>query len=234
MKIILLQRVSACVFGAGLILCLTTAPVPAGEGGPARPVSGTASWFGAWHHGKNTASGEPFDMYSMTAAHRKLPFGTVIRVTNTRNGRNVVVRVNDRGPYRKKRILDLSYAAAERLDMRVSGTAPITLEVVGDTGGRPLEAGQAFFVRLAEQPPASPAFLEQQMGRLVRVGFQEAPTLLHTTDDAVALGPFDSFQAAQETLVRISTLYPFAVIMLTDRDRARPVAPVPDAASPGF
>lgn len=234
MKFILLQRVSVCVFGAGLVLCLTAACALAEGSVPARPVSGTASWFGAWHHGKNTASGEPFDMYAMTAAHRKLPFGTVIRVTNTRNGKDVVVRINDRGPYRKKRILDLSYAAAERLGMRISGTAPITLEVVGDTGGRPLEEGQAFFVRLEEQPPASAALLEQQMGRLVRVGFQEAPTLLHTTDNAVALGPFDSFQAAQETLVRVSTLYPFASIMLTDRHSARPVVPVPDAASPGL
>ena len=233
MKSILLQRVSACVFGAGLMLCLAASAFAEGSG-PARPVSGTASWFGAWHHGKNTASGEPFDMYAMTAAHRKLPFGTVIRVTNTRNGKNVVVRINDRGPYRKKRILDLSYAAAERLDMRVSGTAPITLEVVGDTGGRPLEEGQAFFVRLAEQAPASASFLEQQMGRLVRVGFQEAPTLLHTTDDAVALGPFDNFQSAQETLVRISTLYPLASIMLTGRDRARPAALVPEAAPAGL
>lgn len=233
MKFIPLQRVSACVFGFCLTLCITAATF-AGEAGPARPATGTASWFGAWHHGKNTASGEPFDMYAMTAAHRKLPFGTVIRVTNTRNGKDVVVRVNDRGPYRKKRILDLSYAAAERLGMRASGTAPIRLEVVGDTEGRPLEEGQAFFVRLAEQPPASASLLEEQMGRLVRVGFQEAPTLLHTTDDAVALGPFDSFQAAQETLVRVSTLYPFASIMLTGRDKARPALPVPDAVSPGI
>ncbi|MCH5277934.1 MAG: septal ring lytic transglycosylase RlpA family protein [Desulfovibrionaceae bacterium] len=233
MTLILLQRVSASIFSAGLTLCLTASCVFAGEAGPAGPVSGTASWFGAWHHGKNTASGEPFDMYAMTAAHRKLPFGTVIRVTNTRNGKDVVVRINDRGPYRKKRILDLSYAAADRLGMRASGTAPITLEVVGDTGGRPLEDGQAFFVRLAEQAPASASLLEQQMGRLVRVGFQEAPTLLCTTDNAVALGPFDSFQAAQETLVRVSTLYPFASIMLIDRGKTRPVVLPPDAAASG-
>ncbi len=223
MKSILSQRMSALVFGVGLMFFMT-AGVAFAESAPAvTPVSGTASWFGERHHGKSTASGEPFDMYAMTAAHRKLPFGTVIKVTNTRNGKDVVVRVNDRGPYSKKRILDLSYAAADRLDMRVSGTAPVTLEVVGDTGGRPLKEGQAFFVRLAEQKSVSAPLLEQQMTRLIRVGFQEAATLLHTTDDAVALGPFDTFQAAHETLVRVATLHPRASIMLADTSKARPV-----------
>lgn len=189
------------------------------------PVSlnGVASWFGAWHHGKNTASGEPFDMYAMTAAHRKLPFGTVLRVTNTRNGQDVVVRVNDRGPYKRKRVLDLSYAAADRLGMRVSGTAPVTMEVVGDESGRPLRDNQAFFVRLEQQKRTSGAVLEQQLDRLIRVGFQDAASLLHTTENAVALGPFETFQEAQDTLVRVATIHPKASIMLADRDKARPV-----------
>lgn len=184
---------------------------------------GVASWFGAWHHGKNTASGEPFDMYAMTAAHRKLPFGTVLRVTNTRNGQDVVVRVNDRGPYHRKRVLDLSYAAADRLGMRVSGTAPVTMEVVGDEDGRPLHGSQAFFVRLEQQKRTSGAVLEQQLARLIRVGFQDAASLLHTTDNAVALGPFDTFQEAQDTLVRVATIHPKASIMLADKGQARPV-----------
>lgn len=226
MKPILLQRVSAFVLGVGLTLLMAAGTASARDARKApgvKPATGTASWFGQWHHGKSTASGEPFDMYAMTAAHRKLPFGTVLKVTNTRNGMDVVVRVNDRGPYAKKRILDLSYAAADRLDMRVSGTAPVVLEVVGDVQGRPLKEDQAFFVRLAEQKSASTPLLEQQMARLIRVGFQDAATLLHTTDDAVALGPFDDFQAAQETLVRVATLHPRASIMLADKSQARPV-----------
>ena len=233
MKFILLQRMSALVLGVGLTVFMTAGVASAESAQTAKPVSGTASWFGEWHHGKSTASGEPFDMYAMTAAHRKLPFGTVLKVTNTRNGKDVVVRVNDRGPYSKKRILDLSYAAADRLDMRVSGTAPVTLEVVGDTGGRPLKDGQAFFVRLAEQKSTSATFLEQQMTRLIRVGFQDAATLLHTTDDAVALGPFDTFQAAQETLIRVATLHPRASIMMTDTSKARPVISAVAAAPAG-
>lgn len=223
MKSIFVQRVSALVVCVGLTLLGAAGVASARDTGGAKPVTGTASWFGEWHHGKSTASGEPFDMYAMTAAHRKLPFGTVLKVTNTRNGKDVVVRVNDRGPYSKKRILDLSYAAADRLDMRVSGTAPVILEVVGDTQGRPLKGEQAFFVRLTEQKAASTPLLEQQMGRLIRVGFQDAATLLHTTDDAVALGPYDSFQEAQETLVRVATIHPRAAIMLADKSKARPV-----------
>jgi rare lipoprotein A len=78
-----------------------------------------------------TASGERFDKHKLTAAHRTLPFGTMVRVTNTRNGKSVVVRINDRGPYGPKRIIDLSYAAAQQLDMINAGVAPVTLEVLG-------------------------------------------------------------------------------------------------------
>lgn len=214
------KRVPARLFLAALMSAFLCG---AAFGKDSSSLNGVASWFGAWHHGKNTASGEPFDMYAMTAAHRKLPFGTVLRVTNTRNGRDVVVRVNDRGPYNRKRVLDLSYAAADRLDMRASGTAPVNVEVVGDEGGRPLRSNQAFFVRLEQQKRTSGTVLEQQLDRLIRVGFQDAASLLHTTGDAVALGPFPTFQEAQDTLVRVATIHPKASIMLTDKEEARPV-----------
>jgi len=93
--------------------------------GPA--MSGIASWYG---EAQTTASGERFDKHKMTAAHRTLPIGTLVRVTNTRNGKSVVVRINDRGPYGHGRIIDLSEAAARRLDMIDAGVAPVTLEVV--------------------------------------------------------------------------------------------------------
>ncbi|MBD3241753.1 MAG: septal ring lytic transglycosylase RlpA family protein [Chitinivibrionales bacterium] len=87
--------------------------------------SGVASYYGPGFHGKQTANGERFDMHGMTAAHRTLPFGTRLRVTNRNNGKSVVVRVNDRGPFKKGRVLDVSYGAAKRLDMLGSGTAPV-------------------------------------------------------------------------------------------------------------
>lgn len=86
---------------------------------------GVASWYGSKFHGKRTSSGTPYDMYAMTAAHKSLPIPTYVRVTHQDNGRSIVVRVNDRGPFVGDRIIDLSYAAAVKLDMVGSGTAPV-------------------------------------------------------------------------------------------------------------
>ncbi|MGD8429196.1 MAG: septal ring lytic transglycosylase RlpA family protein [Ectothiorhodospiraceae bacterium] len=92
---------------------------------------GIASWYGKKFHGKRTSSGEPYDMYKMTAAHKRLPLPTYVEVTNLRNGRQVVVKVNDRGPFARNRIIDLSYAAAAKLDMLGHGTAPVEIRTVG-------------------------------------------------------------------------------------------------------
>lgn len=90
--------------------------------------SGSASWYGPGFHGRKTASGERFNMYGMTAAHRYLPLGTKVRVTNMDTGKSIVVKVNDRGPYHGNRILDLSKAAARSLGMIKSGTCKVKLE----------------------------------------------------------------------------------------------------------
>jgi rare lipoprotein A len=91
---------------------------------------GKASWYGEYFDGKPTASGEPFDMNEFTAAHMTLPLGTVVRVTNLRNGRWVVVRVNDRGPVVPGRIIDVSFGAAKMLKFRDKGLAPVRLDVL--------------------------------------------------------------------------------------------------------
>lgn len=91
---------------------------------------GKASWYGSPHHGRRTASGDVFDMYERTAAHRTLPFGTWVLVENLKNGRKVEVRINDRGPFKRGRILDLSYAAAKRLKAVRAGVVPIRLQVI--------------------------------------------------------------------------------------------------------
>ncbi len=96
-----------------------------------RMQSGMASWYGGKWHGRKTANGERYNQESMTAAHRTLPFGTVVKVTNERNGRECQVRINNRGPFTKGRILDLSKAAARQLGMVGSGVAKIKMEVVG-------------------------------------------------------------------------------------------------------
>lgn len=89
-----------------------------------------ASWYGGQHHGGPTASGERFDKNAMTAAHRTLPMNTRVRVTSKRNGRSVVVRINDRGPYGRGRIIDLSEAAAKQLDMIDAGVVPVRVQVL--------------------------------------------------------------------------------------------------------
>jgi len=90
---------------------------------------GTASWYGKQFHGKTTASGEDFDMFEFTAAHRKLPLGSFVKVTNLKNGKWIVVRVNDRGPYVGNRIMDLSYSAARMLNFR-DGVERIRIDLV--------------------------------------------------------------------------------------------------------
>ncbi len=92
--------------------------------------TGIASWYGSDFHGKPTASGEIYNMYSMTAAHKTLPLGTYVKVTNLENGRSVIVKINDRGPFVKGRIIDLTYTAAKKLDMIHKGTARVRINIV--------------------------------------------------------------------------------------------------------
>lgn len=96
----------------------------------AKTLSGPASWYGGKFHGRTTANGERFDMNELTAAHRSLPFGTRVRVTNERNGRSVVVRINDRGPFIGNRIIDLSRGAAAAVGMVSTGVAPVRVDVL--------------------------------------------------------------------------------------------------------
>jgi len=106
---------------------------PPARTGTAQPgiQRGLATFYGQEQHGGPTASGERFDKHKLTAAHRTLPIGTRVRVTNTRNGRSVEVRINDRGPYGNRgRIIDVSEAAARRLDMIDAGVVPVTVEVI--------------------------------------------------------------------------------------------------------
>ncbi len=94
-------------------------------------ISGIASWYGPGFHGNRSASGERYNQNAMTAAHRSLPFGTKVQVTNLNNGRSVIVRINDRGPFVRGRVIDLSAAAARVLGVMQSGVAPVRLEVLG-------------------------------------------------------------------------------------------------------
>lgn len=110
-------------------------------------LTGKASWYGRDFHNKKTASGVAYDMYTFTAAHRTLPLGTVVKVTDQHNGKSVMVCITDRGPYVQGRIIDVSYAAAKKLDLEDRGVGKVALEVISDERGAPLKANHAYYVR---------------------------------------------------------------------------------------
>jgi len=134
-----MRRVLPCIM-ATLVMVATLGAAPATKGprstksGPQKHQKpyeiGRASWYGKPFHGRTTASGEPYDMFQFTAAHRYLPLGTWVRVTNLRNGRWLMVRVNDRGPVPESRIIDLSYGAAAMLEFRHEGVERVQLDLV--------------------------------------------------------------------------------------------------------
>ena len=112
---------------------------------------GIASWYGTKFHGRRTSSGETYDMYAMTAAHKTLPLPTYARVTNLENGRSVMVKVNDRGPFHQNRIIDLSYSAATRLGIVKTGTGRVEVEAIDPRN----------YVRQAQQQPSEPEIVVQ-------------------------------------------------------------------------
>jgi rare lipoprotein A len=192
---------------------------------------GTASWYGRRFHGQRTSSGEPYDMYAMTAAHPTLPIPSYARVTHLGNGRSVVVRVNDRGPFHAGRVIDLSYAAAAKLGYVEAGSAAVEVESVlpGETVIAAAPAAPA------SAPPAAPAaeprgvFLqfgafaardnaESLRARLARelAGLGEALEVLASGALwKLMLGPYASESAARAAAARIETelnLRPLVVV----------------------
>jgi|tagenome__1003787_1003787.scaffolds.fasta_scaffold20845820_3 rare lipoprotein A len=117
-------KITSKILAAALASFVPTAAVLANS-------VGTASFYGKGFHGRRAANGETFNMNAMTAAHRSLPFGTRLQVTNMKNGRSVVVRISDRGPFIRNRVLDVSYGAAKALDMVQAGTAKVSFVAVG-------------------------------------------------------------------------------------------------------
>lgn len=132
---------------------------------------GTASWYGEFFQGRTTASGEPYDMNDLTAAHPSLPLGTRVRVTNLRNGRAVILRVNDRGPVVDGRIIDVSYGAAQILGMSGTGVQRVRLDLAPE---RRTKAVQAAIQRAS----ISPALERQILARSLRVAQRPAPQTL--------------------------------------------------------
>ncbi len=128
----------------GLLVIATCTPIRYGE--PTNVQTGMASWYGQDFQGKTTSNKEVYNMYDLTAAHRTLPFDSYVVVTNLNNGKSVTVRINDRGPFVKGRIIDLSYAAASIIDAVETGVVPVSLEII-ESMSPPLGT-QKFYVQV--------------------------------------------------------------------------------------
>lgn len=130
MKIITAAAFAAALFAS--TVSISSSPLLAFENAPVlQTAMGTASWYGGKFHGRKTANGERYNMHELTAAHRSLPFGTMVRVINENTGQSVIVRINDRGPFVGNRVIDLSHQAASQIGMVNAGVARVKLEVLG-------------------------------------------------------------------------------------------------------
>ncbi len=169
---------------------------------------GIASWYGKDFHGKKTANGERYNMYSMTAAHKLLPLGTKVRVTHLRTGRSIVVRVNDRGPFVGNRIIDLSYAGARELGIIGTGTARVRVEALdGFDGVRPGGMDGRVYLQIAALSNQSSAqdLVRRLQGRNLGGRAFYAPSLGLWR---VQAGPFNSLNHAEDLSDELNRQYP--------------------------
>jgi len=170
---------------------------------------GTASWYGSKFHGRRTSSGEPYDMHLATAAHKSLPLPTYAEVTNLDNGRKVIVKINDRGPFKDDRLIDMSYGAALRLGMIATGTARVEVKAI-DVGNAPRHAANT---SVTAAPGMGETWLqagaygrrdgaEQLARRLEHADLK--PVSIRDGDNLfrVWLGPYDSYAEAESVIER--------------------------------
>jgi rare lipoprotein A len=172
---------------------------------------GVASWYGSKFHGRRTSSGEPYDMHLATAAHKSLPLPTYAEVRNLDNGKKVIVKINDRGPFKHDRLIDMSYGAALRLGMIGTGTARVDVRVIDVAGERPVAANTADTGSAGADPAATwlqaGAYgkregAEQLAGQLERARLN--PVSIHDIGDLfrVWLGPYSSPSEVESVISR--------------------------------
>lgn len=224
------SRAMRCGVVVGVVLALSAVGCGVSSRQPSRvepepgaTQTGIASWYGPGFHGRQTSSGEIYDQYAMTAAHQTLPHGMRVRVTNLANQQAVIVRINDRGPFVDDRIVDLSYAAAQQLDMVGPGTVPVRLEVLDRNV--PLLAARA---RAAPPPEPEP---EPVFARAAAVSRPVASRY------EVQVGTYAAYQRARRTQLALGGAIDRVHLALIDAPDARyyqvrvgPFANVDDAS----
>src|SRR6185295_10468495 len=209
-------QVSSVYLLAALLLCQLLAVACSNNRKPATASPsfglpferGVASWYGPKFHGRSTASGERYNMNGLTAAHPTLPFGTLVGVRNTRTGRQVVVRVNDRGPFSRNRVIDLSYAAAREVGVVGPGTASVELYLVPRAGAPPRYTVQVGAFSDSERAEA----LQREIARL----YPEAVVDSDGTWNRVQIGAFADRDQA-DTLRRELAVMGVASVVVTAR-----------------
>ena len=192
----------------------TPVPTPVEEGWTEK---GIASWYGEPYHGRRTASGEIYDMYELTAAHKTLAFGSLVKVRRRDTGADVKVRVNDRGPFIEGRIIDLSYAAAKKINLDIDGVAPVKIKVVGHQTApqrrseRVEEPEGCFWVQIGAF--GDPGNARRAEAELEQSG--ETAVVLEGLDEfwRVRTGPFDDEEQAERARNRISDAWPTARVI---------------------
>lgn len=175
-------------------------------------AEGIASWYGKKFHGYHTSNGEIYDMYQLSAAHKSLPLPSYVLVTHLGNGRQVLVRVNDRGPFHDGRVIDLSYAAAARLDMLGSGTAPVRIEAIDPVtwkGGMNLAVNQLQPPLLVQVAALSKSSSAQQLGSQLERATGHKMTIVTATINGrllhkVQLGPVKSRSDLQSLIDQLA------------------------------
>ena len=196
----------ACMAFFGLVLGLAcfwsgASPALADALGTQR---GKASWYGTSAEGKKTANGEIFAKRAFSAAHKTLPFGTVVRVHNPGTRKQVLVRINDRGPFSKGRIIDLSKRAAENIQMLHAGVVPVVFEPVAGPSGRPLKEGYSFYIRVTDSHSLKEVHrLSSAIAKLLDLNFRAFIAQAPQKPIALCVGPFDTFQAAAKIVKTI-------------------------------
>ena len=173
---------------------------------------GLASWYGRRYHGQKTSTGETYDMYAMTAAHPTLPIPSYARVTHVRNGKSVVVRINDRGPFLGGRIIDLSYAAAYKLGYVQAGSAEVEVESVvpGDT-----QQAQSVYVQLGAFASRDNAeSLRERIARELASLKESAQVLMSGNLWRLQVGPYRSQEDARSAAARIESLFDLKALLV--------------------
>lgn len=172
--------------------------------------TGKASWYGKKFHGRRTASGEKYDMFAMTAAHKTLPLPSYARVTNVSNGRSVVVKINDRGPFHPGRIVDLSYAAAARIDLLHHGSTDVVLEVLTPAQGSqsvdPAEGRPRYLEVGRFNDPIEAIALQERLHRLGLTDTQLRAVASDAGDgeeQVLRVGPFKDFASLEQARRRL-------------------------------